>query len=129
MKQREDLFEQYTHKQAVEDVELPSSGSNRRYFRLTSGDTTAIGAKGTSVEENIAFMKLAEHFKKAGLNVPKVYCASKDNTYYLQEDLGDETLFNAISGGRDRGHYNAKEKALIKKTISLLPRFQFVGGA
>jgi aminoglycoside/choline kinase family phosphotransferase len=88
MKQLEDLFEQYTHKQAVEDVELPSSGSNRRYFRLSSGTTTAIGAKGTSVEENIAFMELAKHFKKAGLNVPELYCASKDNVYYLQETLG-----------------------------------------
>jgi len=128
MKQLEDLFEQYTHKQAVEDVELPSSGSNRRYFRLTAGDTTAIGAKGTSVEENIAFMKLAKHFKKAGLNVPEVYCASKDNTYYLQEDLGDVTLFNSISKGRDRGHYNEIETSLIKNTISLLPKFQFEGG-
>ena len=76
MKQLEDLFEQYTHKQAVGDVELPSSGSNRRYFRLTAGDTTAIGAKGTSVEENIAFIKLAKHFKKAGLNVPEIYFKS-----------------------------------------------------
>ena len=35
--------------------ELPSSGSNRRYFRL-KGTPTLIGVSGESVEENRAFL-------------------------------------------------------------------------
>ena len=31
------LFEQYTGQQLAELLELPSSGSNRRYFRLKGG--------------------------------------------------------------------------------------------
>ena len=49
--------------------ELPSSGSNRRYFRL-KGTPTLIGVSGESVEENRAFLYMAEHFRGKGLPVP-----------------------------------------------------------
>ena len=42
--------------------ELPSSGSNRRYFRL-KGTPTLIGVSGESVEETRAFLYMAEHFR------------------------------------------------------------------
>ena len=76
--------------------ELPSSGSNRRYFRLT-GTPTLIGVSGESVEENRAFLYMAEHFRQKGLPVPQVFIRSEDDVYYLQEDLGDTItveLFN-----------------------------------
>lgn len=129
MKQLEELFRQYTGSDATSCEELPSSGSNRRYFRLTNGTVSLIGAKGTSVEENLAFISLARHFRKEGLNVPEVCCASEDNMFYLQEDLGDTTLFNTISHGREKGDYSDEEIALLKKTISMLPAIQFRGGA
>lgn len=129
MQELESLFIQYTNKKPESCVELPLSGSNRRYYRLQAGDVSVIGAKGTVAEENIAFIELAKHFKKAGLNVPEVYCASKDKLFYLQEDLGDVTLFNAVSEGRDKGTYSDAEEALVKKTIAMLPKFQFEGGA
>lgn len=128
MKQLEELFKRYTGRQPQECVELPSSGSNRRYFRLKSDDYSIIGAKGTSVEENMAFINLANHFKKVGLNVPQVYLVSDDKLYYIQEDLGDSTLFTALTNGREKGSYSSSEIALLKKTISLLPKFQFEGG-
>lgn len=128
MKQLEELFRRYTNSEAASCEELPSSGSNRRYFRLSNGRFTAIGAKGTSADENIAFIELAKHFKSEGLNVPEIYCASEDKLFYLQEDLGDTTLFNSVAAGRERGTYSEEEVALLKKTISLLPEFQFQGG-
>lgn len=129
MKQLEDLFEQYTHKKTADNYELPSSGSNRRYFRIKAEDgTSAIGAKGTSIEENVAFIELARHFRKKGLNVPEIYCVSQNSMYYLQEDLGDITLFNSIAEGRAKGQYSEAEVDLLKKTIALLPHFQFNGG-
>ena len=128
MKQLKDLFEQYTGKKAVSCEELPQSGSNRRYFRLQAEGISLIGAMGTSVEENNAFICLARHFKEEGLNVPEVYISSPDKVYYLQEDLGTVSLFDAISSGRQKGSYNTKEVALLKKTMALLPKFQFEGG-
>ena len=60
------LYQEYTGVPAENITELPSSGSNRRYFRLT-GVKTLIGVSGTSVEENDAFLYMAAHFRKSGL--------------------------------------------------------------
>ncbi len=129
MNKIEELFVEYTRQQPVRIEELPSSGSNRRYFRIFGDGISLIGAKGTSVDENIAFIEIAKHFKLRGLPVPQVLAVSKDKQYYLQEDLGDITLFNAISSGREQGGaYSQHEVELITKTISLLPKIQFEGG-
>lgn len=128
MKELEALFEQYTRQKPENIYELPSSGSNRRYFRITGSGMSLIGAKGLDVDENIAFMEIAKHFRLKGLPVPQVLCASKDNMFYLQEDLGDITLFNTIQQGRDTSHFSPDEIALLKKTIATLPRLQFEGG-
>ena len=100
--------------------ELPSSGSNRRYFRL-KGTPTLIGVSGESVEENRAFLYMAEHFRGKGLPVPEVFIRSEDNIYYLQEDLGDTLLFNAIEKGRKTSVFDEEEKQLLRKTMRLLP--------
>lgn len=128
MKELEVLFEQYTRQKPDNIYELPSSGSNRRYFRITGSGMSLIGAKGLDVAENIAFMEIAKHFKLKGLPVPQVLCASKDNMFYLQEDLGDITLFNTIQQGRETSNFSPDEIALLKKTISTLPKLQFEGG-
>lgn len=123
----QNIYRTYTGKKADDITELPSSGSNRRYFRLT-GEQNLIGVCGTSIDENRAFLYMAEHFYRCGLPVPKVYAESKDETYYIQEDLGDTLLFNAIEKGRQTSVFSEEEKMLLKKTIRLLPAFQF-GGA
>ena len=122
------LFEQYTGERAGAMEELPSSGSNRRYFRITGGSgASLIGARGTSVPENIAFWKMARHFKEKGLNVPEVLAHSQDFSCYLQEDLGNDTLFNLVAEGREKGNYSPAEKALIFKAVRALPKIQFEG--
>ena len=128
MKQIETLFQQYTHNAPTEIYELPSSGSNRRYFRISGGGITLIGAKGTSIEENLAFIEIAKHFKLKGLPVPQVLCVSENKEFYLQEDLGDDTLFNRVSSGRESGNYSDEEIALLEDAIKILPKIQFDGG-
>ena len=93
------LYCTYTGHEPEAIEELPSSGSNRRYFRLT-GTPTLIGVSGTSLEENQAFLYMADHFRKKGLPVPQVVAKSDNDAFYLQEDLGDTLLFNAIEKGR-----------------------------
>lgn len=128
MKELEKLFEEYTKQKPDSIYELPSSGSNRRYFRITGSGMSLIGAKGLDVAENLAFMEISKHFKLKGLPVPQVLCASKDNMFYLQEDLGDITLFNTIQQGRETSNFSPDEVALLKKTIATLPKLQFEGG-
>lgn len=107
-------------------VELPASGSNRRYFRL-EGPQSIIGAIGTSHEENEAFIYMAERFKEKGLPVPEVLAVSDDHMAYIQQDLGDLSLFQAIEKGRLTRSYGIEEKELIAKTLTLLPDIQFAG--
>ena len=106
---------------------LPASGSNRKYYRLSSDESLLIGVVGESLKENHAFIALANHFYKQGLNVPRVVAVSDDGRYYLQEDLGDIVLFDRIKAGRNTGVFSQEEKALLHKTIRMLPDIQFKG--
>ena len=120
------LYTRYTGRPALRIDEMPSSGSNRRYFRLT-GDPTLIGVSGESAEENRAFLYMAAHFRSKGLPVPQVVAQSDDSIFYLQEDLGGQLLFNAIEKGRQTGVFDEHEKELLRKTMRLLPVVQFAG--
>lgn len=110
-------------------TELPSSGSNRRYFRLASatGDNSVIGVLGTSAPENEAFIYMARHFGEKNIPVPQVLAISNDRMAYLQTDLGDSLLFKEIEKGRQTRSFSSAEKELLSKTISRLPDIQFAG--
>ena len=131
-----------------EDVSpLSGAGSNRRYYRLRGGDMSFIGVIGTDAEENRAFCTLAGHFRDKGIPVPAVLCASEDGMSYLQEDLGDISLYDAVASGRKSvsgcpgagrtsdvpsgeaagGGYGAEERALLCRAVAMLPKIQFEG--
>ena len=121
------LYRDYSGEDAAAIEELPSSGSNRRYFRLTGKSGSLIAVEGTCAEENRAFVALARHFRSKGLNVPEVYAVSDDSLRYLQQDLGDTILFNYVSSGRESGRLSADEKQMLLRTVSSLPAIQFKG--
>ena len=128
------LFRQATGKMAGEITPLNNSGSNRRYCRITSDnvDTNSssislIGVQGTSEEENNAFLYMAQHFRRNGLPVPEVVAVSDDNMCYLQEDLGDLSLFDYIAAGRKTGVFSEEEKQVLRRTMRTLARFQIKG--
>ena len=120
------LYTNYTGIKPEKIDELPASGSNRRYFRLT-GKPTLIGVYGESFEENRAFLYMSHHFQQKSLPVPQVFAQSNDGFFYLQEDLGDTLLFNAIEKARLIGVFGEEEKKLLRKTIRLLPALQVSG--
>jgi len=127
MNELQKLYTDYTGFAVKEIQELHAlSGSNRRYFRLI-GEQSLIGVIGTSVEENNAFIYMVSHFRSKGLPVPEVYCYSDDKVFYLQEDLGDTLLFNAVEKGRQSSVFDERERRLLLKTISVLPSIQIIG--
>ncbi len=122
------LYNKFTGHEPEACDELPSSGSNRRYFRLrSSGAPTLIGVLGTIVQENEAFLHFDAHFASKGLPVPRVVAVAPDRMAYLQVDLGDTLLFNAIEKGRLTRVFSLEERDLLVKTIRRLPDFQFAG--
>jgi len=118
------LYKTYTGEESSGVLELPSSGSHRRYFRLF-GTQTLIGVSGTSKEENNTFLYMDNFFRKKNLPVPEVLTVSDDHSLYLQEDLGNTLLYNAIAEGRKTGVFSEEEKRLLRKTIAMLPSIQF----
>ncbi len=136
MKRLSDLYVSLRGKQpdAIEKLAV-SSGSNRVYCRLYGGNGTAekeketlIGVTGASQEENRAFVYLARHFREKGINVPEVYIFSSDETAYLQQDLGDRSLYGALKRGRETGgRYDESDIKLLENTIRRLPEIQFRG--
>ena len=129
MKELLQLYRQWSGAEPVETVKLAGAGSNREYYRFTAPDgTTVIGARGTSRDEDHAFIYLSNHFSRRKLPVPKVLAVSGDELRYLQTDLGSLSLFDAIAGGREAGgRYTVKEKQLLVKTIRALPDIQLRG--
>ena len=124
----QNLFEQFSGEKLESRSEISASGSHRRYFRLQGGGISVIGVIGTDLDENRAFITLDKLFRVRGINVPEVYAVSEDGLCYIQEDLGDEILFNAVAPGRERGAYSEEEEALLLKTVACLPKIQFEGG-
>jgi len=129
MEELKKLYKKATGLEVASCEALPGAGSNRQYYRITGTDgSTLIGAIGTSRDENHAFCYLARHFTEAGLPVPQVIAESKDGLRYLQSDLGDQSLFDALKGGREAGgRYNARERELLRRTIAALPAMQIRG--
>ncbi|MEI7482120.1 MAG: RNase adapter RapZ [Elusimicrobiota bacterium] len=107
---------------------LKGDGSTRRLFRLSGAGRSVIGAVGPDKLENAAFVEFSKHFRKEGLPVPEIYACEPSQNIYLEEDLGDMTLFQFLLKERSGSDLPASVKAAYKKTLEWLPRFQMQAG-
>ncbi|MFP4065375.1 MAG: phosphotransferase [Bacteroidales bacterium] len=122
-----DLFTRWSGETPIEITSLPPSGSDRKYFRIQYSKGTVIGAYNPIEQENHAFLTFTEHFRKKGLPVPKIYAQDTDNYVYLQEDLGDTTLFSLLPHSRDQVLFGDSQMDLYRSILDVLPRFQIQG--
>lgn len=110
--------------------EVAGDGSTRRYFRLPHPDGgTLIGGFGPDRRENRAFFSFSAALRGAGLPVPEILADNRREGTWLEEDLGDRTLFDVLSEGRREGpgSFPGDVLALYRRVASLLPRFQVEG--
>ena len=109
-------------------TKLSGDGSNRCYYRLSSGDTSYIGVAGVSKEENVAFITIANTFNECGINAPKIIAASEDMMHYIQEDLGDDSLFSILKESRECGIFSNEDSEKLCRVMALLADIQFKVG-
>jgi aminoglycoside/choline kinase family phosphotransferase len=113
-------------------LEIAGDGSNRSYYRLIAEDLrTAVGAVGPDHEENRAFLSFTRAFHSAGLPVPALFGVDETVGVWLEEDLGDTTLFNALVEARKEDPGAAFPAAMLpvyRRVVEVLPRFQVEGG-
>ena len=125
------LFENHFGHRPEVILEMAADGSTRQYFRLAHGeDETAVGAIGPDREENRAFLDFAKAFREAGLPVPLIYGEDREAGVWLEEDLGDTTLFKALAAARvecSDEDFPAEAEQLFRKALAILPRFQVLG--
>lgn len=109
----------------VESVmRLPGAGSARIYYRIEGEGKNCIGTVSQNRDDSEAFIALSKVFRDNGANVPEIYCYSDDKKLYLQEDLGDRSLFDMIAAARKDSSLSYELEAMVKKSIGQLVKIQ-----
>ncbi len=121
------MFERWAEEPLLNLEPMAAHGSDRRYFRLKGKSKQAIGVHNTDFKENIAFLSFSKQFKSAELPVPEIYDQELDKNIYLEEDLGDDTLFSVLSAEREQNGFSDKIIRLYEKVVDKLPEFQVNG--
>jgi aminoglycoside/choline kinase family phosphotransferase len=124
------LFEQHYHVPAehVRPLQGQLGGSGRNIVRLTGGKLSAIGILYPGHEENVAFLEFSRHFRRYGLPVPEIYAEDLSRGAYIEEDLGDTTLFEYLGKNRVGEVIASEAIEAYRKTVAALPRFQVEAG-
>src|ERR1035441_5866305 len=124
------FFEQHFHLpvERVQPLQGQLGGSGRKIIRLSTDKLSAIGILYDVREENVAFLEFSRHFRRHGLPVPEIYAEDLSQGAYLEEDLGNTTLFEFLSDHRDGATIAPEAVAAYRKVVALLPRFQVEAG-
>src|ERR1700757_2485138 len=112
----------------VQPLQGGLGGSGRTILRLGAGSNTAIGILYGVREENAAFLEYSRHFRRYGLPVPEIYGEDLDHGAYLEQDLGDTTLFDFLSKNRSGSEIAPPVVDAYCRVVALLPRFQVEAG-
>ncbi len=125
-----ELFERHfkTPAEEVKPLQGQLGGSGRTIVRLTAGASSAIGILYPVREENVAFIEFSRHFRRKGLPVPEIYAEDLSQGAYLEEDLGNTTLFEYLSAHRAGDTIAPEAVEAYRKVVAVLPRFQVEAG-
>lgn len=124
------LFEEHFHSpvKRIQPLQGELGASGRKIIRLSNESNSAVGILYGVREENTAFLEFSRHFRKHGLPVPEIYGQALDQGAYLEEDLGNTTLFEFLSNNRDGENIAEPVIEAYRNVVALLPRFQVEAG-
>lgn len=118
------LYRATTGRPADSHRAITGSASSRQYYHIY-GPTPLVGAIGNNVTENRAFLHIDSVLHEHGVNVPRVVAVSDDNICYLQDDLGDMSLFDVIK----RDGFTDSTIRLCRRAIDNLVALQVAGAS
>lgn len=129
MQQQIQLIRELYHswKEANPDTieKIPQAGSDRAYFRIQHAGNSYIATYNLNIKENQAFIYFSGHFKTKNLPVPAVLCINTEQTAYIQEDVGNESLLDRLE---KEGHTTSVFE-LYKQSLGKLAALQVNGDA
>jgi aminoglycoside/choline kinase family phosphotransferase len=122
------LYRDWTGAIPDEILSLGAHGSARQYWRIIKEGKSCIAAWNNDIRENEAFFYYSRNLATRGINVPEVFAISSNRKYYLQQDLGDTTLFSLLYDKQRKGcGFDAKIMALYKQVLFDLVAIQTSG--
>src|SRR5262252_3616516 len=124
------LFERHFRRAVdhVQPLQGELGGSGRNIVRLSAPEASAVGVLYDVRGENAAFLEFSRHFRRHGLPVPEIYGEDLKAGAYLEEDLGDITLFQFLSRNRSDEEIATPVIEAYRRVLELLPRFQVEAG-
>ena len=123
-----EMFHQYFGETPESLTALKGDGSNRKIYRIASTRNSVIGVTNPDRRENEAFLGFSLHFRQSGLPVPEICAQDLENGVYLEEDLGDLTLFQYLSAHRNQENLQEEVIDIYRQVVQWLPRFQIAAG-
>lgn len=103
-------------------------GSSRRYFRLSAAGVSCIGTVASDQCENEAFFAFSRHLHDRNIHVPLIYLIDDDRCHYLQQDLGDRTLYSMLLDKRRAGlGFDSQMLSLYRQVLADLHAIQVAG--
>lgn len=120
----EKLFEEHYGAAPTLVELLPVSGSDRKYYRLSNDKNKAIGTHNPNTAENRSYFYFTQLFTKHKINIPELYKISKDKKSYLQQDLGDVSLFQKL----EHEGYTDEVRKSFHDAIRELVKVQWMAG-
>src|SRR6185369_6998474 len=96
---------------------ITGDASARRYFRLRTGDRTAILMDASRAPETVPpFVRINHHLESLGFSVPKILAGDENAGQLLLEDFGDETFAHLL----ERRHPAGSESLFTLATDVLI---------
>ena len=129
MERLKELFAAWSGEPCAECLAIgASSGSSRRYYRLVGGGHQCVGAVADNIPENRAFFAYTRHLHAKGMPVPELYVVDSDERHYLQQDLGDQTLYGLLYEKKQKGGgFDAEMLVLYRQALADLAAIQQAG--
>jgi aminoglycoside/choline kinase family phosphotransferase len=128
-------FYECTGRHASSIAPLRPHASDRRIYRVRDSSMCLIGVVNPVRQENDAFVDFARYFLLRGLPVPTIHFYNAARHVYLEDDLGDTTLFDFLRSERARtgdlfpstveSHYQAALDNLLRFQIECASGFDF----
>ena len=118
-----EVFLSYKNIPVTSIEKLPQSGGDRIYFRLQSSEGPYIATFNKNIKENETFITFTRHFKRSNNPVPEILKVTDDNSTYIQEDFGDESLLTKLE---QQGH-SPYVYALFQQSLKKLAWLQVNG--
>lgn len=91
----------------------------REYFRLGTKPALLAVYGPPATENHAAFVRISEHWRRCGINAPRVYAHDCEQGFLLIEDFGVQSLADLLAAGKNLEDINRSYAPVIAQLLQL----------